>query len=75
MNGVYEINPKKGVFEGKFRVEIKDWRESKKRTQDVVTGETFSGVEQFLPPRFNSESELTVEIKRGGDGNDFNLEL
>ena len=75
MNGAYEINPRKGVFEGNFRVEIKDWRESKKKTQDLVTGESFSGIKQFLPAKFNDESELTVEIKRGGESYDFDLEL
>ena len=75
VDGSYEVDPSKGVFEGNFRVNIKDWRESKKKTEDPVTGEISAGVKQFLPPKFNSKSELTVEIKRGGESYDFPLEL
>ena len=75
IDGAYEIASSKGVFEGKFKVEIKGWRDSGKKMEDTVTGEVFSDPEQFLPAKFNKHSELTVEIKSGTESYDFPLEL
>lgn len=60
--GSFSIAAAGGVFAGKFRVEITSTRPSNKtvRTPRGV----FSNVdEQFLPARYNTQSELTVEVK------------
>ena len=75
IDGSYKVAPGKGVFQGSFEVAIKVWEESKKMTEDFATGEKTKGIQQTLPPKFNTKTELTVDIKAGKDSYDFNLEL
>lgn len=75
IDGSYEVEPGKGVFQGNFEVAIKVWEESKKTTEDFATGEKISGIQQTLPARFNTKTELTVEITGDKDSYDFNLKL
>lgn len=73
--GTYEIVPGKGPMAGKFRVEILAVKETGKASIDIVTGEKGAGRAQFLPPRFNKESDVTVEISGDRDAYDFDLKL
>ena len=75
IDGSYKVEPSKGVFQGSFEVAIKVWEESKKMTEDFATGEKTRGIQQTLPAKFNTKTELTVDIKAGKDSYDFNLEL
>ena len=75
VDGAYEIEPAKGVFEGSFKVEIKGWRDSQTVVEDSVTGETFAEPEQFIPLKYNKESELNVKISKDKTVQDFDLEL
>jgi hypothetical protein len=64
-DGRFSIGAAEGVFVGKFRVEIIATRPSNKTVRN------FRGVfpnvdEQFLPARYNSESELSVDVKSNG---------
>ena len=73
-DGSYKIESGKGVFQGSFQVAIKVWEESKK-SEDFATGEKTKGIQQTLPAKFNTKTELTVEITGDKDSYDFNLKL
>jgi hypothetical protein len=75
VDGVYEVDASKGVFEGKFKVEINGWRDSDKTYEDSVTGEEFAEPEQFLPAKFNKETELIAELNAKDPVADFDLKL
>lgn len=75
VDGKYEVRASKGLFEGKFQVDIKEWRETEKKTRDLVTGESINaGIEQALPSKYNAKTELTVEVKAGTENYNFDLE-
>ena len=74
IDGTFNVSAEKGVFEGHFKVEIKGWRESKKMTEDFVTGEKYADPVQFLPAKFNTKSELTMDVEADKESYDFNLE-
>ena len=65
-----------GVFAGKFRVEITASRRSAKKVHmHTHLGDFFDYVdEQYLPARYNTQSELVVEVKPDGP-NQFTYEL
>lgn len=74
--GSYEVSADKGLFPGDYRVEIVAIRTVNKKSVDMVTGEVLSQrQERFLPPKYNDESELTVEIGAGNAPYDFELSL
>ena len=75
VDGSYEVDSSKGVFDGEFRVEIKGWRDSNRTSEDSVTGQRFAEPEQFLPAKYNSDSKLTRAIKSGSESCDFDLEM
>jgi len=73
-DGTYIVDASKGLFEGNYRVEIKVWRESDKVSEDFATGETTRGLVQVLPPKFNSQSDLTMELSPSKEESyDFHL--
>jgi len=64
-DGRFSVDPTKGTFAGSFRVEILATRPSGRFVTDPVSGEKIALCEQYLPARYNAQSELTAEI---GDG-------
>ena len=72
-DGTFSIAAAGGTFAGKFRVEVTASRPSG-RTVRTPRGEFSNVDEQFLPARYNVQSELTVEVKSGGP-NEFTFEL
>ena len=71
--GKYSIAAKGGTFAGRFRVEITSTRPSGRMITDR-DGTMVPGQEQFLPKKYNAESELHAEVKPG-ELNHFNFEL
>lgn len=63
--GRFSIAAKEGVLAGSFRVEITASRKTGKQAT-TETGEKFDQVEQYLPARYNRQSELTAEVPDGG---------
>lgn len=64
--GTYLIPAAQGPLPGKYRVEIKALRKTgRKITTDMHPGgdNLVDQVEQFIPPRYNTRSTLTVEVK------------
>ncbi len=64
-DGRFAIDPSKGTFVGTFRVEVLATRETGKSIADPMTGEKVAAREQYIPAKYNTQSELTAEIKDG----------
>ena len=62
-NGEFKVNSAKGVRPGPFRVEIKAVRPTGKKSTDDLTGETVDQQAQYIPAKYNENSELVAEIK------------
>ena len=63
--GKFSVPSNAGVFAGKFRVEITASRPSGK-TVHTSRGVFTNPDEQYLPVRYNSQSELTADVKSDG---------
>lgn len=73
VNGHFSIPGDKGLMPGEFRVEIQAVRKTGKTVDDPLFGPT-DVEEQYLPTRYNKQSELTAEIVPG-QSNELNFEL
>jgi hypothetical protein len=61
-NGRFSIDAAKSTFVGSFRVEIVATRPSNRTAIDPETGQKISVPEQYLPARYNTDSQLTADI-------------
>jgi hypothetical protein len=68
--GEFSIPAAGGVLPGKFRVEIISRHRSGRKVPDFRApghqGELVDAEEQYLPAKYNSQSELTAEVKSDG---------
>ena len=71
-DGQYVIDAKRGPIPGQYRVRIEAHRSV--GTLNDGSGETFEKLEQYLPSRYNEQSELEITIAEGGD-TEFNFDL
>ncbi|QDU11506.1 hypothetical protein V202x_49290 [Gimesia aquarii] len=69
--GKYQIPAEKGATVGKNRVEVTRYVEAGK--QGNMSGGKAELVKQIIPPKYNSHSILSVEIKEGKNTQDFDL--
>ena len=74
VDGHFSIRAQDGTFSGKFRVEIRAMRKTRQQDTYPITGETFDIEEQYLPLRYNEQSELEREVTADGP-NDFKFDL
>ena len=51
---------------GKMKVQITAQREVAGKTERGAMGESLAKTEQYLPPRYNTATELTAEVTPGG---------
>lgn len=65
VDGTFSIAAKGGTFAGKFRVEIAAKRPNGQKIAHPGFGELVDEYEQYLPSRYNTDSELQVEVKVG----------
>lgn len=72
--GRYSIPANKGPVIGKHRVEITANRKTggQQKAMPPATG-TVDEIEQYIPPKYNMESTLTVDVQQGDNTADFNL--
>jgi hypothetical protein len=61
--GKFAIPASGGPLAGKFRVEITASRPGGKKVADRFTGKPVDAYEQFIPARYNTESQLTADVK------------
>ena len=71
-DGKFSIPAEKGVYTGNFRVEILATKETGRQSQDVM-GEVTKERVQYIPPKYNRNSELTQEITGGHNELTFDL--
>ena len=74
--GKFSVSPRQGTFVGAFRVEIIATRKTGRKIIDTMWGEEHEveQTEQFLPARYNRQSELTAEVTEAGP-NRFEFDL
>ena len=73
INGEYKIDAGKGPLAGEYRVQINAFRKTGKKTWDGMGDEQAPAgkkafveeVEAFIPPKYNTDSELRATIKAG----------
>ncbi len=68
-SGEYAIHPKDGLGTGQFRVEIRALRPTGEKSADPE----LIPAKEAVPAKYNSKSDLTVEIKPGKNAADFEL--
>ena len=73
-DGRFSIASERGTFSGKFRVEITAKRETGQKVPDELSDTMVDQFEQYLPARYNSQSELVAEVTDTGP-NEFQFEL
>ena len=77
--GTYSVAAESGLAPGKYSVQIKASRKTGRRIKDGFPhppDDMVDEIEQFLPPKYNTQSELTAELKPGSNkGKDFELRL
>lgn len=71
-DGRYKAEAKGGVPVGEQRVEIEAYRRAGGRMSEDVINEGGAAV-QYLPPKFNAQSELTVLVDADHAQHDFEL--
>lgn len=74
VDGRFTIEPDRGTFAGIFRVEITASRKTGRQVKNHMTGELGDEFGQFLPARYNEQSELTADVKADGK-NQFEFAL
>ena len=71
--GRFSISAEKGLLPGEFRVEIT----AKRKTGQQVLRESAGGMvdqyEQYLPARYNRDSQLTATVQEGANQLEFKL--
>ena len=72
-DGKFAIKSDAGLHVGSFRVEITASRPTGQKTYDEM-GNEIDEWAQYLPERYNSQSELTAEVTDGGP-NEFDFPL
>jgi hypothetical protein len=64
-DGSFTVPRDKGLRPGNFRVEIRAVRATGKSMRDDLSGGVTEQKEQYIPKRYNDDSELVAEIKAG----------
>jgi hypothetical protein len=71
--GRFSIAANQGTFVGDFRVEITARRKAERKGGDGGLGEQKPYYEQYLPARYNRDSQLSAEVKEGVNQFEFRL--
>lgn len=72
--GRYKLYPGSGIEPGNYRVEIRWAKPTGEKVKEPVYGHSPDIFAEAIPPKYNSESELTVELTNGANALDFRLE-
>lgn len=72
LDGAYVADSRGGVPAGKHRVEIRGYRAANRQLSGDAAVEG-GPAEQYLPARFNSQSELTANVDDDHDEHNFDL--
>jgi hypothetical protein len=72
-NGKYEVPEEKGANAGTFHVEIHWLKRTGKKLKDAESGEMYDERKEAIPDKFQTNSELTVEVPLPQNRHDFKL--
>ena len=72
-NGQYKVDHHGGVPLGTGKVEIEGFENTDKLVHGGATGVKVYEVKPILPPKYNTKTELTVEITPGNNEKNFDL--
>ena len=72
-NGQFTIESDAGIVAGSYRVEITASRKSGQQIPDP-TGRMVDLVEQYIPARYNEQSELTNQLTDGTNNLEYKLQ-
>ena len=72
-DGKYSIPEAMGPNAGNYRVEVQWLKLTGKRLKDETTGEMYDERKQALPSKFNTKSELVVELPAPADTHNLDL--
>lgn len=72
-DGKFSVSPKGGTFVGTFRVEITATRKTGRKVMDPMLGKEVDDITQYIPMRYNRQSELTAEVTEGSNQFEFAL--
>lgn len=65
VDGKFSVPAAGGPFAGRFRVEITASRPGSQKVTDRFTGKPVNSFEQFIPKKYNTESQLDADVKAG----------
>ena len=74
VNGSYSIGSDQGMLAGKFKVSIYAQKATGKTVKGFDGAAPVPEVVQYIPARYNDQSELIVELNGGDNTKDFPLE-
>jgi hypothetical protein len=72
VDGKYHLDSRRGPYPGKYRVEVYWFKKTGKRIPGE-RGHLKDETDQVLPPKYNDESELKVDVQSGANTLDFTL--
>jgi hypothetical protein len=72
--GSYQLPKERGPGRGKCRVEILAYRDTGKTVRDQLSGKTEAVLKPIIPPCYNQQSTLSVEVGKDGK-NQFDFKL
>jgi hypothetical protein len=71
-DGRYDLEDKRAPYPGQYRVQIY-WNKKTGRTLTGPKGATKEERKQAIPAKYNTNTELKVEVKPGSNTLDFDL--
>ncbi|WP_145367431.1 hypothetical protein [Maioricimonas rarisocia] len=74
-DGTFTIAEEKGANPGPYRVLVYWHKPTGKQIQDSDTGETVDEVRQVIPPEFNGNTSLSVNVTDDPEQNVFEFDL
>lgn len=72
-NGQYTIAASEGLTAGEYRVMISASQDTGKKRLDRESGQQVPIIQQIIPEKYNTSSELTVKLEAGENSKDFDL--
>jgi hypothetical protein len=72
VDGKYQLDSQRGPYPGKYRVQIY-WLKKTGKKVPGEKGHLMDETVQALPAKYNSSSQLTVDVQRGANTLDFAL--
>ncbi len=73
-DGSYSLSAQSGAIIGRNKVRIEGYRETGRVYQPPNRGHAIPEIAQYLPAKWNKESTIEVEVKKGSNQHDFEVQ-